>query len=373
MIIRNLFKKNFSRAEFARLTGLTRATITNLVDELIEEGLIRESDVNVKNNRVGRNPKTLEIVSDRYTIIGVDIARDGCTIGLVEFGGAVLISEPVALDRADSPETAVKIISDAIKNTILPECKKGSLLGLGITTPGPVDTMNGIIDSDIPDFSLWHGFHIVEAFKKYFDVDICLERDANAVSLAELYFGYGKHLDDFMCIISYVGIGFGIVKDRQLYSGKLGLTPELGHMSIKFDGEPCACGNRGCLYQYYGITNILKAVQKDVPDIVSWEQIVDKAYAGERYFIDIIDHYAGIFSIAVVNAVNLMALDKVILSGFVVYRPEMFLDAVKKYVLGSYIARNFFTVDIHMTNIKENENLLGAATIVIDDHFNRYT
>ena len=372
LVIRSLYKKPYSRAELSRSTGLTRATITNIVDELISEGLVRESGLDVENKAVGRNPTTLEIVPDCYRILCVDIGRDICCIGMVNFVGKVVTSKTVDITDAESPEQAVELICNEINNSVLSDNTAAiKILGLGITTPGPVDTLNGIVD-DIPDFELWRGFHIVDEFKKYFDFEIRLERDANAISLAELYFGYGRHLDDFICIMSYIGIGFGIIKNRSLFSGNLGLTPEFGHISIDYHGAPCVCGNRGCLYEYFGLHSILKRVQKDFPDLKSWEEITDRAYNGEKYFIEIIEHYAEIFSIAVVNAINFTMLNKIVLSGFIIYRPEMFIDALKRNVRGSYIASNFFDIDIYITEMKRNENLIGAATGIIEYCFNKY-
>jgi len=372
LVIRSLFQKNYSRAELSRLTGLTRASITNIVDVLIADGMVKESEFDFKNNVVGRNPKTLEIVSQRFKILCVDIGRTNCSIGLVNLGSKVLYSKKINLNEIACPEKAVKLICKEIKTNILADIKdKNSILGLGITTPGPVNTKDGIID-DIPDFQLWRNFNIVDEFKKYFDYEIKLERDATAVSLAELYFGFGTENSDFLCIMSYVGIGFGIIRDRKLYRGKYGLTPELGHISIDFNGPECECGNKGCLYQYYGINKILTKVNKDFPEINTWEEIVDRAYNGEKYFVNIISYYAKILSVAVVSAINMTALDKIVLSGFVVYKPELFLNELKKNVHNSYILKNFYKVNIYTTKMIENQNLIGAATSVIDYSFTKY-
>jgi predicted NBD/HSP70 family sugar kinase len=246
---------------------------------------------------------------------------------------------------------------------------KAPILGLGITTPGPVDTTHGRVDN-IPDFSQWNRFNIVDEFKKYVDYNITFERDANAVSLAELYFGYGKQCDDFMVVLSYTGVGLGVVKNRRLYSGKLGLTPELGHITVDMNGSMCTCGNRGCMHEYYGLRVILREVRRDFPQVTGWEEIVDRAYAGEHYFINVVDQYARILSIGIINAINLFAIDTVILSGFNTYRPEMYIRALEGYVRSSYIARNFFDIKVIDTQIQKNANLLGAATAVIEEYLN---
>ena len=369
LIIWNLLRKKASRAELSRMTGLTRATITMIVDELIGEGFIRETQKNVANNIVGRNPNIIEIVPDCHQILCVDIARDDCHIGVVNFGGEVKFAKRINICNAVTPEAAVISICIALNKLIQKNgIDQTRILGLGITTPGPVDTVNGIID-DIPDFKLWCGFHIVDEFKKYFDINIRLERDANAITLAELFFGFGRKFDDFLSVSSYVGVGFGVVRNSRLYRGKLGLTPEIGHVSINMDGELCSCGNRGCLYLYYGKKRILDRVQTDFPDIESWEEIVDRADNGEKYFLNIIEYYAGILSIGIINAINMFEINKIVLSGFVVYRPDIFLNALNKHIRNGYITRNFFNVEIVVTEMKDNGNLIAAATGVIESYF----
>lgn len=369
LIIRNLIKKKLSRAELSRKTGLTRTTITAIVDELIGDGVIQETQKNVINNAVGRNPNLIGIVPNCYQILCVDIARDSCYIGIVNFGGEVLSAKKVNVHDALTPESAVEYICGELKELVRDKkIDQKRILGLGITTPGPVDTVNGIID-DIPDFKLWCGFHIVDEFKKYFNTTIRLERDANAIALAELFFGYGRKFDDFISISSYVGVGFGVVRNNRLYRGKLGLTPEFGHISINMNGDRCSCGNRGCLYLYYGKKRIVEKVQKDFPDVENWEEIVDRANGGEKYFINTIDYYANILSIGLVNAINLYAVDKIILSGFVVYRSEIFIQALNKYIKDTYITRDFFDVEIVVTEMKDNENMIAAATGVIENYF----
>ncbi|MGD1819113.1 MAG: ROK family protein [Pleomorphochaeta sp.] len=371
LVIRNLLKKNCSRVELSRLTGLTRASITNIVDFLIKDGVIKEIGEDINNNVVGRNPISLEIIPTRYDIISIDITRSNCFIGILNLGGEIIYSQEANIKNAKTPGEAVEIISDEIKSNIIPLISNSDILGIGITTPGPVNTQFGII-GEIIDFDLWKGFNIVKEFKKYFSYEIILERDANGIALAELYYGAGRNYDDFLCIMSYSGIGFGIIKNRQLYRGKFGLTPELGHISIDFNGKPCECGNKGCLYQYYGIKKILNKVNIDFPEITSWEEIVDRAYLGEKYFINTINYYANIFSIAIISAINIAVLDKVILSGFITYKPDLFINSVKKNIKDSYLMKDFFDIELIFTNLTNKGSLIGGATAVIDYAFTKY-
>lgn len=367
IIVRSLFQKKLSRAEFSRLTGLSRAAITMLADELIGEGVIRECGID-ENSVVGRNPSLLEIVPDCYRILSVDIARDGCSVGVVSFGGEVLAAQRVPVAAEAPPQEIVEQICGILKH-LADTVGEAPILGLGITTPGPVDTTHGRVD-DIPDFELWSRFSIVDEFKKHVDYDITFERDANAVSLAELYFGYGRQCDDFMVVLSYTGVGLGVVKNRRLYSGKFGLTPELGHVTVDMNGGTCICGNRGCLHDYYGVNIILRQVRRDFPQVTGWPEIVDRAYGGEQYFINVVDRSARVLSIGVIDAVNLFAIDTVIISGFNTYRPDMFLEALQGYVRASHIARNFYDVNVYGTQMQKYENLVGAAAGVIEKNLN---
>ena len=122
---------------------------------------------------------------------------------------------------------------------------------VGVTAPGPLDPERGIVLSP-PNLPGWHDVAVVARLRAALGVPVFLENDANAAALAEWHFGAARGLRHVVYLTMSTGVGGGLILDGRLYRGVLASAGEIGHAPVEWNGEPCACGQRGCLEAYVG-------------------------------------------------------------------------------------------------------------------------
>ena len=359
-----VLKKPMSRAGLAREIGLTRAAITIIVDSMISEGLLAEKGT--VSTGLGRNPVILDINPDCCYALGLNIARGGCSLGVVNIKGQVLASKNINIINAAGKGQAITKIREEI-DAILDKTDfdKNKLLGMGITTPGPLNSDTGTIINP-PNFELWYDTPIVSEFKKTYPFEIKLENNASALALSEKNYGKGRDFSDFILVVVDTGIGAGIITGGSLYKGSNSLGAELGHTSIIHNGKPCGCGNYGCLEVYASIPAILEKAKSLDNNINSWDDIAERAESGDEKFIRLVEKEANYLATSIVNAVNILGMEAVILSGYIKNRPDMLLEKLSGRVNSLAINRNTYKTEILLSGICEHEETIAAASVIFE-------
>lgn len=317
--ILNLIRLNrISRMDLASKLNLTRPSITQLVDQLIDYGLVQESET-VSTGR-GRHPTLLDLIPDSRYVIGVNIMRQSIRVGIVNLVGKGLARSVIPSEDL-APAEACAAVAKAVHAQIIElKLDKEQIMGAGVCAPGPLDTVGGTLINP-PNFNAWHGFPVVSELRRLLGYPALLENVSNALAIEEKYYGVAGKLSDFIAIQVNEGIGAGVYANGELYKGAHDRGTELGHTSIAYQGRPCPCGNLGCLEQYASIPAILNGTPYK-----SWEQLVD-AWPESA---DVIRQEGDYLAAAIVNALNLFDVSRVVLLGDVTYRPEMFLTALQK-------------------------------------------
>ncbi len=361
-ILNIIRKSSVSRAELSRMIGLTRAAITLIVDELIQNGILVETGT--AEAEFGRKPILLDLNPDYGYSLGVSILRNGCMIGVFNFKGALLRKKVVSLKGSFDADVCIKIIIKELKKIIsVAGIPYEKILGIGINAPGPIDIYSGTILNP-PNFKTWHNVQIVQEIKKVLPLNIYLENNSTSLALAENNYGSGAQFSSFMLIVVDSGVGSGIIINDQLYRGVGGFGSEVGHTSINMNGIQCSCGNRGCLEVYTSIPSVLKRINKCGMRISTWNEIVDEALNGNELCMKAIDMEAHYLSVGIVNAMNILELEAVILAGDINYRGDLIVDKIRNYVSRTVMTRNINKIKIINSSIVENSEIIAAASVV---------
>jgi predicted NBD/HSP70 family sugar kinase len=365
-ILNMIRREPVSRARLAGMTGLTRACVTMIVDELIKDELVLESGTSETGS--GRRPVMLDINAGRHYAVGINISRINCSMGLVDLKGSLIGKRMIDLKGCKNAADALDIIIAETNGLISELCiDKDKIIGIGASTPGPVDIFTGTI-LDPPDFDLWHNVKLAEALENSLGIRVMLENISSARALAEKDFGAGKGYESFMLLVVDEGIGAGIVIDGMLYHGKGGSGSEAGHTTINIDGNKCSCGNSGCLETYASIPNILKEARKE-DNITSWKEIVDRAESGDGFYKELVEKEARYLAAGIVNAMNLLELEAVIISGDINYRPKYLIDKIYETVNRISITRNVHDIRIYDSTIIDDPEIISSVSKVLDDFF----
>lgn len=321
-----------SRVGLSKFAGLTKMTVTNLVNELTEEKLICEKG-GQKNRSVGRNPIMLTGAEDNY-IIGIYLCRDYVEV----FAGNICgkIYECIRTVLEDETEESInKKISESLDIIIK---KYKHVHGIGISAIGPVDSKKGIILNP-PNFFDIKNYKIVEYLHEKYSLPVYMDNDMNTSAVAEKYWGYAVGISDFIYLGASNGIGAGIVMDGKLCIRAAG---EIGHVSVDINGKKCRCGNRGCLELYASI---------------------DKNFSGENS--EKICEYIAAGTVTLMNLFNPKAIffgHRIPLLGS--NAPEI----IGKYMLNSYITRDENKVDLRFSKFGQNSPVYGAIAVFIERH-----
>lgn len=361
LVMRLLISEPMSRADLARKTGLTRQTLTNIAEELLSDGIVRE--VPVADHGKGRTPLLLELRENAYYSIGVHISRVCCNIGLVNSLGKVVECQSIPniskRNAAEVLETAATI-AKTMAETVSPS----KMYGIGLSVPGPVDIASGTILNP-PRFDGWHYTDAATPFKKKFDTEVIVENNAYAQADFERCFGKGKEYENFLLLLVENGIGCGFVSRGKLYRGAHRLSGEIGHTSINFDGEKCSCGNIGCLEQYAAIPNLLKRFGYEKDD---WHSIIARSEEGDSEALNILRHEADYLAAGIVNAINFLDLEAVILDGDILDIPKKWIAYMEEKINKTIITREFGNIHI-LTASRQPYSMVAAAGNMV---FSRY-
>lgn len=349
-----------SRVELAKATSLTKPTISNIVNELKEEGLINERELGVSSG--GRRPIMLELAASDRFVIGID-ATQRRLHGVVTNIHGEMLDEAWNDERFDTNEEFIEAIVTLYIQ--LTEKAKGDVIGLGVSVHGMVKAGAGVV-LFAPRFHL-HDIPLKQTLEKRLQQNVFVENDVRTLALGELYFGEAIGIDEFFYVYAGYGIGGAYVHAGELIDGEHHIAGEIGHMRIMLDGPICSCGNRGCLEAVAGERAILNEARQlkhelslnDLRDAIETNTDIQQLYerAGE---------YIGI---ATLNMIHLLNPNRILLGGPLFnYAPNVVANIQER------VAQTALTMDARQTDIRvvpwnANHGALGAAALITNQLF----
>ncbi|WP_240971634.1 MULTISPECIES: ROK family transcriptional regulator [unclassified Microbispora] len=249
-------RESVTRAALAEMTGLTKTTVSKLVGDLIEGGLVVETGA-VRDGERGRPGVEIRISGQHVAALGLEVNVDYLAVCVVDLARTVRLRRTQAVDNRAAPPVDVIARLGDLASAVVDEAVENGLRVVGgvLAVPGPVDMTSGVVHN-APNLG-WRDVPLASLLRFPFPVRV--ENEANLAALGELWFGSG--LPDFLHVSGEIGIGAGLVVRGRLFRGAHGFAGELGHVVVSPDGPPCRCGGRGCLEQYAGQDALLTAAR----------------------------------------------------------------------------------------------------------------
>ena len=348
-----------SRAEIARQTGLTRAAVSSLVGELIDQGLLRELGLGTS---AGGKPPTLLALNERgRDIVTIDLGHRPFQAALVDLSGK--IHERIDASRAaENPigeaasEAAIDLIEALIAKSSAP------VLGIGVGTPGVVDHDGRVLEATNLD---WHGVDFANELRRRFDIPVSIANDAQVAALAEFRRRPADHRNLILVKIG-TGIGAGLILNSSLYKGEHSAAGEIGHVRVVEGGETCRCGNRGCLETVASVPAILRRLGLDPLDH-PWDALALAGQVGEEPIRRVLSEAGRHLGAVLANVVAMLDVGHVVLAPELLNAGDVLIEGVRKELSSRILPATAALVEIEITQLGGDLVLAGAASAVLAD------
>jgi len=360
-----------SRADIAASTGLTRATVSSLVDALIEAGLVTELPP-LMSQRAGRPAVPLVPAAGTVAAVGMEVNVDYLGVRLIDLSGAVLGQEVRDGDfRGSDPARVIPELAGLYRKVIGSANRAVRVAGIGLAIPGLVDRTTGPVRL-APNLG-WRDVDVAALFQQEVrlapdtvgtaEPAMLLDNEATLAARAEADALRGCGVHTFLYLSGEVGIGGALVLDGSIFGGRHGWSGEIGHTVIDPDGPPCRCGATGCLEQYAGKDALMRAAGLDLNLPVS--QLQRAAVAGDPASVAAFDMGARALGTAIANAVNLIDVETVVLGGLYASLAEQLVPGIERVLRDRVLAAPWSAIQVRVAQVREAAAMTGAASAVL--------
>ena len=307
--------------------------------------------------------------------VAVDIGGTSVKAGLVDRAGKVSFANRFPTRACEGREAIAAAASSAIQSVLTSAQEKGiHPIGLGIASAGAIDARNGSVFAATENLPGWAGFDLRGFAVDRFHLPTYVNNDAHAAALAELYFGLGRGLSDFVAITLGTGVGGGIVSGGKLLRGHLGFAGTVGHQTIRFDGRRCNCGRRGCLEAYVSTAALVheyrelhvQQLDENAGDAESALKISRLASAGDSCALQSYSILAGYLAEGAANLFNILDPETIFISGGLVEGHPHFAAQVEQRVAGLIHFGAKRKPRVQMSAAGQYAGLEGAAASVFE-------
>ncbi|KAA3657203.1 MAG: ROK family transcriptional regulator [Chloroflexi bacterium] len=352
-----------SRADIARNTGLTRTTVSTIVSDLMQDGLVGE--LGIGPSAGGKPPIVLGLLENARQFICLDLSKDPLQGALVNLRGQIVKRIEMPLNGRLG-NTALNLVTKFVNQ--LRECSTATILGIGIGSPGLVDTQNGIIKEAV-NLS-WHNVPLKSVIEAEQDLPVYVANDSHLAALAEYSFG-GSHIRNLVLIKTGLGIGSGIVINGQLYHGAGGNAGEIGHVTVGQHGAQCSCGNIGCLEAIASMQAIMAQAQAIPVDQwqaakpTTWDEFCIAVHQGDATAQKLASAAGDYIGMAAANLVGILNIREIVIAGAMVSLGDALITAVCHRMHQNVIPGVAEQTTVKFTNLGADLVLQGASALIL--------
>ncbi|MFE9914747.1 ROK family transcriptional regulator [Micromonospora sp. NPDC005553] len=362
--------RSISRVELAAATGLTGATISAVVRELMGDGLVVEAG---RGGPTGGKPRTMVQLNPlaRYSV-GVQLERNTCVIVVVDLAGRQVARTSFQGVASMPPERALPLVAsqvDALLATAAVDRER--VLGVGLVSYGPQDRRAGVLLTPQPT-DAWLDYPVARLLAETLGLPVLLDNDAAAAAIGEYWMGAVDPRSTYGCIYMATGIGGGVVVAGEVYRGSSSNSVEIGHISMDINGDECSCGNVGCLENYAGPSAIVRqamatpglaqrlALDSTAADLLTeFARIAAAANAGDTGARGLVEQSARHLGGAAVTMACLFDVDTIVLAG-----PSFAVaGSIYQTLIQQEVDRRLFARRAHPVRIVPSVNGSDAAAI----------
>ncbi len=374
LVLKTIFEaETISRAEIARVTRLTRPTVSDVINNLLAEGLVDE--VGIGSSIGGKSPILLSLVKDSRYMISLNLASDQFCGAVVNLRGEVKTMEAIPVTGQDSNQ-ALELVYEILDRLTSSECKP--LVGIGVGTPGLINTREGMVVNAV---NLdWQNLPLAKLLQNRYHLPTHIMNDSQAAAIGEYVYGGGYKADENLVVINVRhGIGAGILINGRLFQGDGGGAGEIGHVVVQENGLQCRCGKHGCLETLASTRAVIQRAQMLASHFpssalvknkdITLDSLVD-AFASKDPLADqvVLDaaHYLGVSIASLVSTLN---IHKFVLTGDMTRFGQRWLDAVRESTIRATLSTLAEDTNIDIGKLDYRGCILGASALTLLDGY----
>lgn len=362
-----------SRAQLAKLTGLSKTTISSLTDELIDRRFIQDTGILDDVSSVGRKPNGLQLLHNQHYVIVIDWNQDNICAKLVDICGFIVKELDLAFSDQDTYTTA----SRALLNQLLSEnISKEQILGVCVVVPAMIDPDHMDIFATTLNLSAKEAPNLLSALRSVFsDFPLCILNDTACAAYAEKV--YTKiDQEDFAFVNFQHGIGAALFIHGNLLGNATASYTQFGHYSIDPNGKPCSCGNKGCLEVMISEDSLqerLRAVgchsSLQQKEKITYTDLSSAALYGDPSAQKVIKDIAKDFSLALSNLICIVHPKLIIIGGKGKNLGPIFLEETTSLLKTTGFRRMLDSVQIRYSFLDSSAYFVGGMKYFFDIHY----
>ncbi|MEH7012173.1 ROK family transcriptional regulator [Neobacillus niacini] len=360
IILREIVKEGFiSRADLSKVTALTRATISAQVADIIEEGLIVETQL--EHYTVGRKPIMLSLNNEAGYALGIDLDYDHISFTVTDLMGSPVSSHRIDTNTTDYGELLNLLVTQIKKyNSTYADSRYGII--------GIVIAIHGLVGKDeiihyVPRLG-WNNISLKTDLEKQIGNNVYLENNANLSAFAERVYVHHE-TDNLLSATLYSGIGLGMMMNNEFFRGHDGFAGEIGHMIVVPNGIQCNCGNKGCWEKYASENSIFNYLsEKRQIKGISYDHIQKWLAEGDEEVHQLMEQFLYYLSIGLNNMINMYNPDVLVLDSELLRLYPNSLDKIR----GNLNSSISHYRALQISSIGRNSAVLGACALAIK-HF----
>jgi predicted NBD/HSP70 family sugar kinase len=384
-----------TRVAVAHRTGLSRTTVSSIVDELLADNLLFEGKTVEAAPTGGRRATLLHFNADAGYVIGVDLGRSHLTLLLTNLAGQIIARHSGPFDASLGPEICLQqVIASLMDFTTEHQIGWHQIIGVGLGIPGPMDAASRMLVRP-PRMPGWDQYDMRTVMERACKVPMYFDNDANMGARGESQYGAARDVDNMAYVKVATGIGCGLILNGDIYRGSSGAAGELGHVTIDDNGPLCDCGNRGCLEVVAGAAAVTMAASRAVypdsgasnggqdgrdaedsapagprrADLLDVADVVHAALAGDTIAQEAIERAGYHIGIALAGLVNIFNPSLILLDGSMARAGEFLLGPIRQGIARRSLAASSAATRIEMAQLGDNAIALGAVATVIEAAF----
>lgn len=361
-----------SRVDISRSTRLTRPTVSSIVAELIEEGLVEEAGQTPSSG--GKPATLLSVPADARHLIGVDLANSVFRGSVVNLRGKVRHHHSLPINDRDG-QAALELVYELVDELIA--AATSPLLGIGIGTPGLMDAQHGVVRNAV---NLdWQDLPLSELLQERYNLPIYISNDSQVAALAEYIFGESRGVPNLIVIKVGRGVGAGIVLNGQLHYGDGFGAGEIGHVVVVENGEPCRCGHLGCLEAVAGSRAIIRRAQDiaksdphsilhqfvSTPKEIGTDVVLQAFEAGEEALRPVVAETGRYLGMVVANLVGALNIQRVVIAGSLSRFGRPLLESIVGEMSRRSLQALASETQVEVSSLGSDIVILGAAALLL--------